>query len=86
MKNIKILAFAMLLGALAMGCGPKEEGDITASPEPAKSTPEKPADDKSAATGATGTTGVSGTGTTGSAPEKPADDKAAAGESKTETK
>jgi hypothetical protein len=80
MKNIKILAFAMLLGALAMGCGPKEEGDITASPEPAKSTPEKPADDKSAATGATGT------GTTGSAPEKPADDKAAAGESKTETK
>lgn len=74
MKNIKILAFAMLLGALSMGCGPKEEGDITASPEPAKATPEKPADDSA------------GAGSKGTTPEKPADDKAAAGESKTETK
>jgi hypothetical protein len=86
MKLLKMLIAGALLGAIALGCSAKEEGDITATPEPAKSTPEKPADDKAGATGATGTTGVSGTGTTGSAPEKPADDKAAAEPPKSDSK
>lgn len=79
-KLLTLLAAGLLFGGIVAGCGAKEEGDVTATPETTKPAPEKPADDKAAAEGTNGTTGAAPTdaGKTGTTPEKPADDKAAA--------
>ena len=85
-KILMLIAAGVLVGGIVAGCGPKEEGDTAATAGTGATgatgtTGDKPADDKSAATGTTGTTDA---GTTGTPGDKPADDKGAAPDAKTD--